>query len=98
MVNNTIKAVLNQRDIARAARYSSHALRRWGSSELKTKGPKWPSFANSCEWRLLGCRGYIDLTDELDRAISNLLDEKGELDSDPEADVMSSGAGPTYRD
>ena len=94
-VNNAIKAVLRTLSVPYAAHYSSHGFRRGASNELKTRMSQWSTVATLGERRSLAFRGRVDLTTELNRDMSKLLDETDTVESDLEDQVRSSGAGPS---
>ena len=92
-VNTTLKAVMSKLKIPHARQYSSHAFRRGAANELKTKGSQWSTVATLGDWRSLAFRGYMDLTQELDRDMAKLLIETEQLHSEEEEEVRSLGAG-----
>ena len=61
---------------------------------LKTKGSQWSTVAPLGEWRSLRFLGYVDLTPELDRDLSNLSIETEDIDADLDDEVRTLGAGP----
>ena len=87
-VNTTIKAVLRKLGVEHANSYSSHGFRRGAANELKTTGSQWSTVAKAGGWQSLAFRGYLDLTQELDRDMSKLLIEATKIDSDLEEVVQ----------
>lgn len=81
---------------AHADRYSSHGFRRGAADALKRLGAQWSTIATLGEWRSLASKGYVDLTDDLDRDMCQLL-IGAELLSDDDADAQPLGAGPRGR-
>ena len=94
--NNTLKAVLKKLDVPHAGKYSSHGFRRGAANELRATGSPWSVIATVGGWKSLAFRGYVDLTQEVDRDMAKLLIETEQLDSEPELEVRLWAQGPEW--
>ena len=86
--NATSKAVFSKIGLDYAQSYPSRGFRRGASQEIKEKGALWSAVATAGGWRSLALLGYVDLTRDVDRAMSKLL---------PETDPMDSGDDKVHR-
>ena len=93
-VNRTIKAVFAKLNIPFSESYTSHGYRRGATQELKEKGSQWPIIASIGEWRSLAFMGYIDIAQDVAKAMSKLLIECEQL-SDDEDEVRHWVTGPS---
>ena len=78
--NRTLKAVLTRLGAPSAERYSSHGFRRGASHELKEADSPWSAVASSGLWHAPAFRGYLDMSPDVERGVSQLF--AVELDSD----------------
>ena len=81
--NCILKAVLAKLAIPEAERYSSHGFRRGTTQELKESGSPWSVVATSGIWHSHCCRGYVDLSRDVEMGAQQLF----EVDLDSESDA-----------
>ena len=59
--------------VPEAHRFSSHGFRRGKAQELRKKGPPWTAVAAAGLWNSAACRGYVDMSRDVEFGVSRLF-------------------------
>ena len=76
--------ILTKMQVPEATRYSSHALRRGPTQELKESGPPWSAITPSGFWHSAASRGYVDMSMDVELGGKQLFDVDVDADFDAE--------------
>ena len=87
-VNSVLKGVLGKLSIPEASRYSPRGFRMGDAQELKSTGSQWSTVAAAGFWHSLAFKGYVDLTADVARDLSQLLIDGYPFDSDEDCEAV----------